>query len=121
MNISANVSKGFLLNLLFVSFSLAGAGNFIFEVPAATKEERTFISNLGFAIDEVQSDRVFILGDNYDRNLLKRSGVKFTQTVYQPKWDKQTRANKYRSYADVISTFKALAQNNPDIASYQVL
>src|SRR5688572_28260096 len=100
--------KKLLLSLMGLGF-FAHAGNFVFEVPAKTKEERTFISNLGFAIDQVMSDRVFITGDAYDRDLLKRSGLKFTATDYQPKWDRNDRATKYRSYQDVVNVFKKLA------------
>jgi len=113
--------KKILFSLTLFTFLAQASDPFIFEIPAQTREERTFISNLGFAIDQVMSDRVFISGDNYDRDLLKRSGLKFTEIKYQPKWDKEDLATKYRSYQDVINTFKNLAEKNPDIASYEVL
>jgi carboxypeptidase T len=117
--------QGGLMKKLLLSFGLltlfAHSTEFIFEVPAKTKEERTYISNFGFAIDQVMSDRVFITGNGYDRDLLKRSGIQFTATPYQPKWDKDERAGKYRSYDDVINVFKKLAADHPDFVSYDVL
>ncbi len=113
--------KKILFSLTLFTFLAQASDPFIFEIPAQTKEERTFISNLGFAIDQVMSDRVFVSGDHYDRDLLKRSGLKFSEIKYQPKWDKEDLATKYRSYQDVVNTFKNLAEKNPDIASYEVL
>lgn len=120
MNSFLRIVSPFIFGLT-ITGAMASPANYIFEVPASTKEERTFISNLGFAIDEVQSDRVFIMGDKYDKNLLKRSGLKFTETPYQPRWDKDERASKYRSYNDVVSVFKQLAAANPDLVTYSVL
>lgn len=113
--------KKILFSLTIFTFLAQASNPFIFEVPAQTREERTFISNLGFAIDQVMSDRVFISGDKYDRDLLTRSGLKFTEIQYQPKWDKEDLATKYRSYQEVVDTLKNLAVKNPDIASYEVL
>ncbi|MEZ4814668.1 MAG: M14 family metallopeptidase [Bdellovibrionota bacterium] len=110
-----------LFSITFVSFLAQGADQYIFEVPAHSKEERTLISNLGFAIDQVMSDRVFITGSNYDRDLLKRSGIQFSEQVFQQKWNKIDLASRYRSYQDVVDTFKNLASQHPEIASYEVL
>lgn len=112
--------KKLLLSLFAFTF-LAQATDYVFEVPAKTKEERTFISNLGFAIDQVMSDRVFLSGNSYDKDLLQRSGLQFQATVYKQKWDGFGRAAKYRSYQDVVNIFKKLAADYPDLASYEVL
>lgn len=113
--------KKLFLSLLFLSLLAKAETRYVFEVEAKTKEERTFVSNLGFAIDQVLSDRVFISGNAYDKNLLQRSGLKFSTTEYQPRWEKLDRASKYRSYQDVITAFKKLAADNPDFVSYEVL
>ncbi len=113
--------KKLLLSLMVFCLGAEASQRYIFEVPARDKHERTFISNLGFAIDEVQSDRVFITGGAYDRDLLKRSGLTFTETLYQDKWDNLPRATKYRSYEEVINVFKKLSADHPEIASYEIL
>jgi carboxypeptidase T len=95
---------------------------YIFEVPATTREERTYIANFGFALDEIQSDRVFITGTEYDRDLLNRSGINFIERKYQPRWEKaDLKAGTYRSYNSAVATLQNLASNHPEIASYMVL
>jgi carboxypeptidase T len=95
---------------------------YIFEVPATTREERTYIANFGFALDEIQSDRVFITGTAYDRDLLNRSGIKFTEKLYQERWKKaDLKAGIYRSYNSTVASLQNLANNHPEIANYMIL
>ncbi|MEI7440573.1 MAG: M14 family metallopeptidase [bacterium] len=109
-------------SILASSLSFADVTRYIFEVPAATREERTYIANFGFALDEVQSDRVFISGTSYDRDLLNRSGLKFVERKYQDRWEKaDLKAGTYRSYNSVVASLQNLASNHPEIASYMVL
>jgi carboxypeptidase T len=125
------MKKFFTLTFIFVgclSFakiqknSAINNTRYIFEVPATSREERSFIANFGFALDEIQSDRVFITGTAYDRDLLKRSGIKFTEKKYQERWEKaDTKAGTYRSYNSTVATLQNLASNHPEIASYMVL
>lgn len=113
--------KKILFSLTIFSFLAQADDRFIFEVPAKSKEERTLISNLGLAIDQVMSDRVFITGSSVERKLLKISGLDFIERQYKEQWQRSDRAKKYRSYEEVVTTLKKLSDENPDFVSYEIL
>jgi len=104
----------------------------IIEVQASTREERTAIADLGFNLDELRSDKVFIYGKAKDAEYIKSKGFQAKAHVFKPEWYQWTpshgetfsvngEAQKYHSYDEVNSILGALVGRNPSIANVMTL
>lgn len=117
-------ARGWLAATLVAS-TLQAAPKLIIEVPAQTKEERSKIANMGYAVDQVLSDKVFITGDKADVAKLKDAGFAVTPRNYQPRFDLLDNefgpGLVYHSYADVVRELQNLAGLYPQLVSLETL
>lgn len=102
----------------------------IIEVKAATREERSALANLGYSLDELRSDKVYIYGHQNDEVALKATGFDAKAYAFKPEWFKwtpQTFGNgkpapegagiSYHSYTEVAAKLDDLAKINPSIVT----
>ena len=94
----------------------------VIEVKAADSETRSAIANLGFAIDEVLSDKVYIYGKPSDAKRLQDAGFKTSAFELQKSWlqwsESATDAKeKYRSYGEVAGRMTELARAYPALVT----
>lgn len=95
------------------------------EVQAKDKFERSLVTRLGYAIDEVRSDKVFFAGTEADIQKLKRLNLKAKAYPMQTNWtlsdDVGIEAAKFTSYNEVTQQLQNLANQYSSLATLQSL
>ncbi|HVJ65291.1 MAG TPA: M14 family metallopeptidase [Bdellovibrionota bacterium] len=121
MNINA---RGCLAAIIALSAQANAAPKWIIEIPAPNKEIRSKITDLGYAIDEVLSDKVFVLGGDADVKKLSESGYKVTPREYQERFEVFESFGPglvYHSYQDVVRELENLSGLYPQLVSLESL
>jgi carboxypeptidase T len=94
------------------------------EIEAHDKDTRSLVSRAGYAIDEVRSDRIFLLGRLEDVTRLERLSLKVKARPLQERWfamDASTEAARYTSYAEVAQQLKDLETSNTSLVTLMSL
>lgn len=95
------------------------------EVQTNNKIERSLVTRLGYAIDEVRSDKVFFLGNEADVAKLARLNLKAKAYKMQSNWttqdDLSPEAARYTSYSEVAQQLQNLAASRPDLVTLTTL
>ena len=115
--------RGCLAAILLAS-SLQAAPKWVIEVPAVNKETRTKIANMGYAIDQVLSDKVFVIGSDSDVEKLRAEGFAPITREYQERFellDKIGPGQSYHSYQDVVRDLQNLSSLYPQVVSLESL
>lgn len=94
----------------------------VIEVQATTREERTRILELGYAIDEVRSDKVFLLGSPQVAEDLEGQGFHAKAVAFPPKLMSVLRASgrdttRYHSYQELQTDLQALQTQYPALVT----
>ncbi|NCN26614.1 zinc carboxypeptidase [bacterium] len=91
----------------------------IIEVGASTREQRSAVADLGYALEEIRSDKVFIYGNKKDVELLKKTGLQVSADEVQARWFQIDEALEWRysSYDQVLERMNALVAAAPDLVS----
>lgn len=96
----------------------------IIEIPAPTKEIRSEVANMGYAIDEVLSDKVFVLGSDSDVKKFRERGFQVTPREYQERFEIFENFGPgmtYHSYAEVVRDLQNLATLYPSLVTLETL
>ncbi len=98
----------------------------VIEVKAKTAAERSRIVDLGFAIDELRSDAVYIFGKARDADTLRRAGFRATATPAKSEWFTipqavEAMAARFTSLTEVETQLQDLATRFPNIVEVQTL
>lgn len=91
----------------------------VIEVFVSDKNARGYLASMGFALDEVFSDRVYIFGTKSDAERIQKSGFKVQSTPYLKRWksfDKNLPQRKFVSYSEALEKMNSLAHTRPDLA-----
>ncbi len=94
------------------------------EIEAHDKDTRSLVSRAGYAIDEVRSDRIFLLGRLEDVARLERLSLKVKARPLQERWfamDASPEAARYTSYAEVAQQLKDLEASNSSLVTLMSL
>jgi len=90
------------------------------EVKANNKEARSLVARLGYALDEIRSDKVFFLGTLEDAKRVERLNLKTTARPLQERWFEMGAspdASRFTSYTEVAQQLQDLAKNNPNLVT----
>lgn len=92
----------------------------IIEVKVSKREERTRLADLGYALEDLRSDRVFIWGQAQDAERIRKEGFE-TKTVEMPMRimhdPRITDTTLYHSYDRMNEDLAALEKKNPSIVT----
>ncbi|MEO5668006.1 MAG: M14 family metallopeptidase [Bdellovibrionota bacterium] len=94
------------------------------EVQAKNRDDRSLVSRLGYAIDEVRSDKIFFLGTPDDVTRLARLNLKAVARPLQERWftmENSPNAARYTSYPEVVQQLKALEASNTSLVTLMSL
>jgi carboxypeptidase T len=94
------------------------------EVEASDKIARSLVTQLGNAIDEVRSDKVFFVGTPADVEKLARLNLKAKAHKIQARWSIQElnpNAARYTSYAEVTKQLQEMASSNTNLVTLMSL
>ena len=98
-----------------------GEATHVIEVKVTNREQRNMIANLGYALEDVRSDRVFIYAQPADAERLKGIGFEVTSYPLQQKWkafDTATHSGEqFHSYDDTMAELVKMQSDYPAIAS----
>lgn len=106
------------LAILLASASVVKAHDTVFKIKASTPEQRTFISNLGLAIDGVTSESVLVFGGADEKDLLLRNRIQFEEIDLGLTDDFPSGDKAFRDYKQVEATIQNLVKSNRSIASH---
>ncbi len=98
----------------------------VIEVRAKNSKERTLLGNLGFALEEIRSDRVFVYGFESDLKRIQAAGFEASAQPLKSEWlnmesADSTKLSRYHSYAEVQQLLTQLTLDKPHIASLSSL
>lgn len=111
--------------MLFVFFvwnaSAAKESSKIIVVLAKDKVERTKLANLGFSLDEIRDDKVYIQGSSKDLKIILNEGFEIIESYpFKKQWLMKPEKGvglKYHEYSDVVKELNDFALNYPNLAS----
>lgn len=98
--------------------ALFGAKTHYIEIRSDSKYLRTKVQNLGFAIDEVRSDRFFVAGNKKDAELLSALGVKTRVQEIPERWmsmDFGFDSPRYTSFPQAVEKMDRLVASHPSL------
>lgn len=107
-----------------LSFSAFASPSWVIEIPAADKDTRTKVANLGFAIEEILSDKVFVLGSDSDAQKLESAGFKVVKRKFQERFrifESFGPGMSYHSYQEVVRDLTNLSNLYPHLVSLESL
>lgn len=110
-----------VLLLVAVAPSLSHAG--FISVEASTREERSRLANLGFAIDEMRSDRAFVHGTSADLTRIRAAGfnARMMEAPQAFRPSSSLDGSEYTSYAELKQKLTAWSQEHSDIMTVGTL
>jgi carboxypeptidase T len=121
-----HIGKYSTLSLLIAGAAQAHAPTsqpeLVISIGATTKEQRSKIANLGYALDDVHSDRVFIYGSAEDARRLSALGLPTAVNTlparpFESDEPFDIRATQYHSYERLVGEIKTLEQSYPALVT----
>ncbi|NCN42094.1 zinc carboxypeptidase, partial [bacterium] len=94
------------------------------EIKSNDKHLRTLVQDMGFAIDEIRSDKFFVAGTEADIKKLKAIGAPVTAQEIPERWfqmDMGLNAQRYTSYEEAKAQLVALANDYPSLVTQTTL
>lgn len=108
-----------LLSAILAATGAHASGNHdrIIEVRAHTAPERTRLGELGYALDEVRSDRLTIIGDDADLARIRAAGYEAESFAMPTRFDAFAAASAYHSYDTLMTDLRSLTERFPRLAT----
>ncbi len=123
------MSKAFCIFLLmslsfitlkgFAHTQVQSRSTHIIEVDAENKEQRSRLANLGYALEEFTSEKVYLYGNHSDLEKVRAAGFSAKAFPLQERWLKLEEAatSRFTSYPQALQRLRNLESQNPTLAT----
>ncbi|MBP7844107.1 MAG: zinc carboxypeptidase [Proteobacteria bacterium] len=123
------MSKAFriflLLSLSFITLKgfahtqVQSRSTHIIEVDAENKDQRSRLANLGYALEEFTSEKVYLYGNNADLKKVRAAGFNAKAFPLQERWLKleEEATSRFTSYPQALQRLRNLEAQNPTLAT----
>jgi hypothetical protein len=91
-----------------------------YEIRSDSRKERQRLADMGYALEEIRSDKVYIVGEAADLEKLKAAGFDVHGMRIKKEWKSlqfDEKGSKYSSYAQIQARMNALVEKAPHLVS----
>lgn len=100
-----------------------GVPDRIIEIKASTRQERTRLANLGYALEDIRSDKVFVWGHEEDAQRIRDAGFNATSVALPARImaERERVETRYHSYDSMTKALQQLEKDHSSIVTLMSL